>query len=128
MNIFKNIAPYSSDSLWECINKDVSSLLNSKQQVVQINETNNEILPDNKGNFINKNGEFSGYIELKNISDKYVNIEKAKQTNLERYGHINTFQNYTGANPFSLPQVQVKIKKGTLIQNLSNMFYVLFNN
>ena len=34
----------------------------------------NEVLPNNKGNFKNSRGEYSGYIEIKNIGDKSVNI------------------------------------------------------
>lgn len=36
----------------------------------------NELLADNKGNFKNKSGEYSGYIEVKNISDKSVNLSE----------------------------------------------------
>ena len=36
----------------------------------------NEVLADNKGNFKNNSGEYSGYIEIKNISDKSVNLSE----------------------------------------------------
>ena len=35
----------------------------------------NEILAENKGNFKNENDEYSGYIEIKNISDESINIK-----------------------------------------------------
>ncbi|UKI58983.1 MAG: lamin tail domain-containing protein [Clostridium sp.] len=34
------------------------------------------MLAENKGNFKNENGEYSGYIEIKNISDESINIKK----------------------------------------------------
>ena len=40
--------------------------------------------------------------------------EKVRQTNLKKYGHVNTFQNYNGVNPFTLPEVQIKIKETLL--------------
>ena len=43
----------------------------------------NEILPNNKGNFINKSGEYSGYIEIANNGDKSVNISNYSISNDE---------------------------------------------
>ena len=43
----------------------------------------NEILPENRGNFINKSGEYSGYIELANIGDKSVNLANYSLSNDE---------------------------------------------
>ncbi|NLC47857.1 MAG: hypothetical protein GX758_00650, partial [Tenericutes bacterium] len=42
-----------------------------------------EILPHNKGNFKNLTGDFSGYIEIKNISDKTINITNYSLSNSE---------------------------------------------
>lgn len=57
----------------------VESLVSSEASDVEINE----ILPENRGNFINKNGEYSGYIEVKNVSDKTVNLENYSLSNNE---------------------------------------------
>ena len=43
----------------------------------------NEILPENKGNFVNKNGEYSGYIEIINNGEKSVNLENYSLSNDE---------------------------------------------
>ncbi len=43
----------------------------------------NELLADNKGNFKNSNGEYSGYIEIKNISKKSVNLANYGLSNEE---------------------------------------------
>lgn len=43
----------------------------------------NEILPDNNGNFKNKNDEYSGYIEIKNISDETIDITNYSLSNSE---------------------------------------------
>ncbi len=43
----------------------------------------NEILAENKGNFKNENGEYSGYIEIKNISDESINIKNYSLSNDE---------------------------------------------
>lgn len=49
----------------------VQSITSIEEAKIEINE----VLPNNKGNFKNKYGEYSGYIELRNKSDKKVNIE-----------------------------------------------------
>ena len=43
----------------------------------------NEILPSNKGNFKNEFNEYSGYIEIKNISNSTVNLENYSLSNNE---------------------------------------------
>ena len=43
----------------------------------------NEILPDNKGNFVNAYGEYSGYIEIINKGEKSVNLENYSLSNDE---------------------------------------------
>lgn len=48
----------------------IDSLVSKEESSIVINE----VLPTNKGNFKNKNGEYSGYIEIKNIGDKTVDI------------------------------------------------------
>ena len=51
-------------------NKFLESLMYEGEKELQINE----ILAENKGNFKNLAGEYSGYVEIKNISDKTVNL------------------------------------------------------
>lgn len=41
----------------------------------------NEILPNNKGNFRDSYGEFSGFVEVKNVSDKTINLENYALSN-----------------------------------------------
>jgi len=48
----------------------INSLTSEKEGLIEINE----VLPNNKGNFENKYGEYSGYIEVRNKSDKSVNL------------------------------------------------------
>ncbi len=43
----------------------------------------NEILPNNKGNFINRSGEYSGYIEIANNGEKTINIGNYSLSNDE---------------------------------------------
>lgn len=57
----------------------IASLVSSEDETIVINE----VLPDNKGNFKNKNGEYSGYIEVKNVSDKSINIANYSLSNSE---------------------------------------------
>ena len=58
----------------------IASLVSSEDETIVINE----VLPDNKGNFKNKNGEYSGYIEVKNVSDKSINIANYSLSNSEK--------------------------------------------
>ena len=48
----------------------LSSLMSSKEEGLIINE----ILASNQGNFKNENDEYSGYIEIKNISDETIDL------------------------------------------------------
>ena len=57
----------------------VKSLISEEPSDIVINE----ILPENRGNFINKNGEYSGYIEIINNGDKSVNITNYSLSNDE---------------------------------------------
>lgn len=57
----------------------VKSLLSDEPSDIVINE----ILPENKGNFINKSGEYSGYIEIINNGEKSVNISNYSLSNDE---------------------------------------------
>lgn len=57
----------------------LASLISSDEKVIEINE----ILANNKGNFKNKNGEYSGYIEVKNISKNSVNLANYGLSNSE---------------------------------------------
>ena len=43
----------------------------------------NEVLAENKGNFKDSNGNYSGYIEIKNVSDKSVNLANYGLSNEE---------------------------------------------
>ena len=49
----------------------IESLMAEGEKELEINE----ILAENKGNFKNDKGEFSGYVEIKNISKKTINLE-----------------------------------------------------
>ena len=57
----------------------LKSLESSENKKIVINE----ILAENKGNFKNENGEYSGYIEIKNISDESINIKNYSLSNDE---------------------------------------------
>ena len=57
----------------------ISSLESSEEKELVINE----ILAENKGNFKNEFGEYSGYIEIKNISKKTINLEGYSLSNSE---------------------------------------------
>ncbi len=52
-------------------NDYIASLMSKDEKEIQINE----ILPENKGNFKNLTGDYSGYIEIKNISKSSINLE-----------------------------------------------------
>lgn len=57
----------------------LASLISDDEKVIEISE----ILANNKGNFKNKNGEYSGYIEVKNISKNSVNLANYGLSNSE---------------------------------------------
>ena len=57
----------------------IESLMSSEEAELEINE----VLAENKGNFRNENGDYSGYIEIKNISSKAVNLEGYSLSNSE---------------------------------------------
>ena len=54
----------------------------------------NEILADNKGNFKNEKGEYSGYVEIKNISKNTINLEGYSLSNSEDICFKWQFPNY----------------------------------
>ena len=55
----------------------IASLTSEEEGLIEINE----ILANNKGNFIDSYGEYSGYIEVRNKSDKNVNLESYSISN-----------------------------------------------
>ena len=57
----------------------LASLMSGDEKEIQINE----ILPENKGNFRNESGNYSGYIEIKNISKSSINLEGYSLSNSE---------------------------------------------
>lgn len=57
----------------------IASLVSNEEKTIVINE----VLPENKGNFKNEKGDYSGYIEVKNISDKTINIANYSLSNSE---------------------------------------------
>ena len=57
----------------------LKSLESKEEKTIVINE----VLPENKGNFRNTNGDYSGYIELKNVSGKAINLEGYSLSNSE---------------------------------------------
>lgn len=59
--------------------KFIESINSSDEKTIVINE----ILPNNKGNFKNENGEYSGYIEIINVSDKKINLKNYSLSNDE---------------------------------------------
>ena len=59
--------------------KFIESLMTKDEAELEINE----ILAENKGNFKNENGEYSGYIEIKNISKRAINLEGYSLSNSE---------------------------------------------
>lgn len=69
----------------------LASLISKDDKKVIINE----ILPNNKGNFKNSNGEYSGYIEIKNISDKTINIANYSLSNSEDASFKWQFPSYS---------------------------------
>ena len=57
----------------------LESLISDEEKSIVINE----ILADNEGNFKNGNNEFSGYIEIKNISNETIDITNYSLSNSE---------------------------------------------
>lgn len=57
----------------------LSSLVSSEDKKIEINE----ILANNKGNFKNQKGEYSGYVEIKNISKDTVELANYSLSNSE---------------------------------------------
>ena len=57
----------------------LDSLISSDEKSLQINE----ILAENKGNFRNESGDYSGYIEIKNIGKSSINLEGYSLSNSE---------------------------------------------
>ena len=72
-------------------NAFLDSLKSEEKGNLQINE----ILASNKGNFKNQSGEYSGYIEIKNISDKSVNLDGYSLSNDESVSFKWQFPNTT---------------------------------
>ena len=60
-------------------NAFIASLVSDEEKTIEINE----ILAENRGNFKNESGEYSGYIEIKNVSDKTINLENYGLSNSE---------------------------------------------
>ena len=69
----------------------LKSLEYEGEKVLQINE----VLADNKGNFKNSAGYYSGYVEIKNISDKSVNLGNYGLSNEEQVIYKWQFPNVT---------------------------------
>ncbi|MGM9878077.1 MAG: lamin tail domain-containing protein [Bacilli bacterium] len=57
----------------------INSLLSNDDKTIVINE----ILAENKGNFKNNNNEYSGYIEIKNVSNETIDITNYSISNSE---------------------------------------------
>ena len=60
-------------------NAFIKSLESDEEKTIEINE----ILVENRGNFKNESGEYSGYIEIRNVSDKTINLENYGLSNSE---------------------------------------------
>lgn len=60
-------------------NAFIKSIASEDEKTIVINE----LLPNNKGNFVNENGEYSGYIEVINVSDKKVDLTNYSLSNDE---------------------------------------------
>ena len=69
----------------------IESLMSKEDAELEINE----ILAENKGNFRNENGDYSGYIEIKNISKKSVDLEGYSLSNSEDICFKWQFPKYT---------------------------------
>lgn len=61
----------------EGYDKFISSIISKEKSDIVINE----ILPENRGNFKNNNNEYSGYIEIMNISNKTIDITNYSLSN-----------------------------------------------
>ena len=70
--------------------KFLASLIDKEESGLIISE----ILADNKGNFKNENGLYSGYIEVKNTSKKSINLEGYSLSNSEDVCFKWQFPNY----------------------------------
>lgn len=57
----------------------LNSLMSKEEKKIEINE----ILAENKGNFKNESGQYSGYVEIKNISKSSINLEGYSLSNNE---------------------------------------------
>ena len=76
----------------------LKSLVSNEKSPIVINE----ILPNNKGNFKNSNGDYSGYIEIKNIGDESVDLK-------------NYSLSYSEAVSFKWQFPSIKLSKGEVI-------------
>ena len=68
----------------------LASLETSEKSNLEINE----VLAENKGNFRNSDGEFSGYVEIRNTGDKTINLEGYSLSNSEDVSFKWQFPSY----------------------------------
>lgn len=102
--------------------KFIESIISKEEQTIVINE----ILPNNKGNFKNENGEYSGYIEIINISDKKIDLKNYSLSNDENVSFKWQFPDIT-ISPNEVIGVYTS-GVSNIIDNLSTSFKLKSKN
>lgn len=108
----------------------LASLISNEEDSIIINE----VLPENKGNFKNENDEYSGYIEIKNVSNKTINIANYSLSNDENVSFKWQFPsiNLSSGEVLAIYTSGISSKSGVLSTSFKlkskNGFAILTNN